>query len=280
MHPTNEFGIVYRRLLSDLLNKDHAIVEYNERTKTRVAALPGGESFKLDLRNGLLPTCGLRRLHPRTAAAEIAWFLKGSDDVTWLEERDVRIWSPFAINGQIENAYGFRWRRAFGRDQIGKAVTALKANSSDRQCYISAWDPGKDGLGATGKNFPCPVGFTLNIINGELHSTYLLRSSDVFVGLPYDIMGHAMLMAIIAGWIDKRLTLGSLTVTMAHPHMYEDHWDMARECLQRPNLAKTEIPLLQIKQDRPDWDHFINLYEQKSRRQRWPEFNPRPRLVL
>lgn len=280
MHPVNEFGLVYRRLLSDLLNKDHAVVEFNERTRTNVAVLPGGTSFQLNLQEGKLPTCGLRQLHPRTAAAEIAWFLKGSDDVTWLEERDVRIWSNFAEAGTVANAYGYRWRRAFGRDQVGKAVETLKRDASDRQCFISAWDPGKDGCGNRGKNFPCPVGFTLHIINGQLHSTLLLRSSDVFVGLPYDVMGHAMLMAILAGWIDKNLSLGTMTVTLAHPHMYDAHWEMAQQCLRRPSIAKTDISLLQITQDRPDWDHFINMYHQSARKQRWPDFNPRPRLVL
>lgn len=280
LHPTNEFGTVYRKLLADLLNRDHSDIEFNERTKTNVAILPGAQSFQLSLRDGQLPTCGLRRLHPRTAAAEVAWYLKGSRDVRWLEERDIRIWSPFHTDGIVENAYGYRWRSAFGRDQIGDLVQHLQKDPSSRQAYVSAWDPRYDGLGKRGKNFPCPVGFTFHITNNQVHSTLLIRSSDVFVGLPYDVMGHAMLMQIIASWIDERLTLGTMSVTLAHAHMYDAHWEMAQEALNsRANLVKTEIDLIAIKQDRPDWDLFISQYDDAARKARWPEFNPRPRLI-
>jgi len=281
LHPTKSFGTVYRKLLRDLLDKDHAIVEVNKRTKTRVAILPGAQAFQLDLQDGRLPLNGLRRTYPRTAATEIAWFLKGARDVAWLEERNVRIWSDFAEkNGEVANAYGYRWRSAFGRDQIDAAVETLKRDPSSRQVYVTAWSGRSDGLGKKGKNFPCPVGFTLNIINNQLHSTLMMRSSDVFVGLPYDVMGHAMLMAILAGWIDKRLTLGTMSVTLAHAHMYQDHWDLARQCLSRKKLVDTKIKLLQIKQDRPDWDYFISLYEQQCKRKQWPDLNVKPKLIL
>lgn len=281
LHPTTNFGTVYRKLLADLLNKDHALLEFNERTKVNVATLPGAQSFQLDLSNNNLPTCGLRKTHPRTAAAEIAWFLRGSKDSKWLDEREVRIWNDFADkDGTVANAYGYRWRSHFGRDQVGKAVETLQRNPSDRQCYVSAWDPARDGLGGKAKNVPCPVGFSLHVIANRLHLTATMRSSDVFVGLPYDVMGFAMLMGVLAEWISPRLELGTLTFVLNHAHMYDCHFDMARECLRAGRTVCPEIPILRIGQDRPDWDFFIQSYAQSCLRKAWPEFNPRPKLVL
>ena len=177
LHPTTNFGTVYRKLLADLLNKDVALLEFNERTGVNVATLPGAQSFQLDLSNNILPTCGLRKTHPRTAAAEVAWFLTGATNNSWLEERDVHIWKGFAEkNGIVKNAYGYRWRSHFDRDQIGRAVETLQHNPSDRQCYISAWDPARDGLGNKSKNVPCPVGFSLHVIANKLHVTVTMRS--------------------------------------------------------------------------------------------------------
>lgn len=281
LHPTTSFPSVYRKLLGDLLNKDYAYREFNERTKTNVAVIPGAQAFKLDLSDGKLPVCGLRKLRPRTAAAEIAWFMKGTQDVTWLEERDCRIWSAFAKNGQVENAYGYRWRKHFGRDQIGDAVKTLQKNPTCRQVYIGAWDPGADGLGQKATNFPCPVGFSISITDMKLHCTMMLRSSDVFVGLPYDVMGQAMLMAILANWIDPRgrITLGTLSVVLAHAHLYDKHWEMAKQCITRETV-RTTVPLLAPSMDRPDWDLFIATYDQHARKARWPDFDPRPELIL
>lgn len=281
LSPTKDFGVVYRKLLDDLLNPHHAVMETNERTGSRVLVIPHAQAFQLDMSEHVLPTCGLRKLYPKTAAAEIAWFLKGSSDAAWLDERGVKIWNEFANDNstKVPGAYGYRWRKKFGRDQIADAVMTLQRNPSDRQCFVSAWDPGADGLGRKAKNFPCPVGFSLHIIGGKLHCSVFMRSSDVFVGLPYDVMGHAMLMAVMANWIDPALKLGTLTFTLAHAHLYEAHWQMARIALRYP-LVRNGIPLIALGPQRPDWDLFIAEYGEASRKANWPEFNPRPELVL
>jgi len=278
---TPPFSHVYRDLIRHIIY-DGAI-ETNERTGHRVAVHDGGYSFTLDLSDDRLPVVGSRKLFPRTAAAEVAWFLVGKQDVTWLK-RYAPIWDKFveADGVTIDSAYGYRWRRHFGRDQLSLAVEALRSNPTDRRIFISAWDPGKDGLGEPGqKNVPCPVGFTLSITRGRLNSTMLLRSSDVFVGLPYDVMGHALLMSVLARSIDPELGLGRMHVSLAHPHIYETHWMMARTCLLGPLVEeKPELPRC--------WDMgevianpegYVAEVAQYAKEVEWPAFSPRPEVV-
>lgn len=273
--------VVYRELLRKLLESDQA--EVNKRTGTLIKTLFGAYSFKLDLSNGRVPVVGSRRLYPKTAAAEIAWFVSGSDNVSWLEKY-CGIWSEFteADGETVTSAYGSRWRSWFGRDQLGLAIEALSNNSTDRRIFISAWDPATDGLGEPAKNVPCPLGFTLSIVGGALHSSMVLRSSDVFVGLPYDVMGHAMLMQVIATTLG--VSLGTMHVTLAHPHLYEPHFDMARECVQHQfSAAETQGPLLQpfdLYAVEREPDEFVEAYVAESKECVWPTFSPRPELVL
>ncbi len=141
------FGYAYEQLLIKLL---HAPVEKNERTGKGVHTLYGAVCFKLNLNDSCVPVCGVRRLYPQTAAAEVAWFLSGRRDVSWLTKH-TKIWDSFAEDVAVdaggpesvksrvvENGYGYRWRHHFGRDQLADAVTALEANPSDRRVYVSA----------------------------------------------------------------------------------------------------------------------------------------------
>ena len=279
MTPFQQFHEVYPDLLEELLASP--LVEVNARTGSEIRMLPGPTSFKLDMTDQLLPVCGVRRLYPRTAAAEVAWFVRGEQSVGWLEKY-AAIWKKFVEDDgdTILAAYGYRWRRHFGRDQLADAVQALRDDPTNRRVYVTAWDAASDGLTAKGqRNVPCPVGFTLSVIGGLLHSALLIRSSDVFVGLPYDVMGHAMLMAALAASIGL-MGLGTMHVTLAHPHLYAKHYEMARECLgqnvvpDKPKLLSWNLASVEA-----DPDGYVWANSKAAQDVEWPAFAPRPEVI-
>lgn len=243
---TYNMMFAYRRLLSEIRN--HGVTERNARTNTEIRMLRGGYSFKLDLSDGRLPVPGNRRYYPHVAAAEVAWQFMGTKDPTFIVRKAPKIWSKFVEketyttnNGDgegpveaerdvLKTAYGYRWREHFGRDQLLLAVEELRNNPTNRQLFISAWDPSSDGLGGSQpKNIPCPVGFTVSRYEQELHMSVFIRSSDVFVGLPYDVMGYALTMDAIAASVG--LTPSTLMFSLAHPHVYKPHWNAVRACI-------------------------------------------------
>ena len=242
------FHEAYRGLLSELMN--HGVTEVNERTKTEIKMLQGAHSFKLDLSDGRLPVVGNRRYYPHVAAAETAWQFMGTKDPKFILGKAPKLWSKFLEDedftftdmdnhGEVtrterrsvlKTAYGYRWRHAFGRDQLELAIHELKTNPTNRQLFISAWDPRSDGLGGLQpKNIPCPVGFTVSRFGNDLHMAVFIRSSDVFVGLPYDVMGYALTADAIAATTGLRPK--SLHFTLAHAHLYKPHWNATRACL-------------------------------------------------
>lgn len=275
------FNTAYHDLLGDLVSSPFS--EVNERTGVEIKMIPGGYSFKIDLSDQTLPVTGSRKLFPHVAAAEIAWFIRGDQDTVFLNQHGVKIWDKFveADGKTVEAAYGYRWRYAFDRDQLWCAIEALRKNSTDRRIWVQAWDPRVDGLGAAGqKNVPCPVGFTLSLVDGLLHSSLFIRSSDVFVGLPYDVMGHAMLMAVVAASVGA-MGLGSMHVTLAHAHLYKSHYDMVDAALsqtmypQGPKLyAWTRDDVLR------DPDGFVWTYRKAAQDVAWPSYSPKPELIL
>jgi len=257
--------------------------ELNARTKAHVRVGRGGTAFKIDLSDGLLPVVSCRKTFPRSAAAEVAWFLLGERSTNFISTY-TPMWNKFVDElgpneFGVAAAYGYRWREHFGRDQIQLTIDALRKDRSDRRCYISAWDPASDGLGAEGqKNVPCPVGFSMSVTAGELHSSILLRSSDVFVGLPYDVMGHALLMDAVA--CELGVTPGVMHITLAHVHLYEHHWEMAEEALRQvPVFAHMPLPGCTVAQIVAAPDVYVTQYADAAQQIEWPKFNPRPHVV-
>lgn len=276
MITTQFWSEVYRGLLNEAIN--FSPESLNERTGHRVKTIRGGESFKLDLSDGLVPIPDFRKFFPATAAVELAWFLSGSRDLAWHEKLS-KIWGPFSVDGVVPNSYGYRWRSYFDRDQIGLAVQELQTNPSSRQVLISAWDPGRDGLGFPAKNVPCPTHFTFSIQEEELHSSLFLRSSDLFVGLPYDIMGHTMLMHAFAKSLDVQM--GTLHVTLANAHVYDSHWDATYEGLHLHPGTQPEVQgaFMSVSEITRIPDLFIKRIEANAKASAWPEFNPHPELI-
>lgn len=287
--PARDFPSLYEELLWRLMRQGSE--ELNERTGKRVKVYPyGGASFTLDMSGHELPVVGRRRLYPATAAAETAWYLLGTQDPTFMMRHAKVVWEKFLEDNPdqdagasaskiIKAAYGYRWRKHFGRDQLQLAMDALDRNPSDRRVFISAWDPAEDGLGAQGQlNVPCPVGFTFSVLDGRLNSTYLLRSSDVFVGLPYDVMGHALLMAAVGETIGVQL--GFMTFTLAHPHIYDVHYAMADEfILQTPVKPKIMLPRWTVDQIVGHPDAYVEKVRKDGNAVPWPDFAPRPEVV-
>ncbi len=225
----NEFDEQYKRLLKTIL--EHGIEEKNERTGHVCKSLPG-MTMKFDVGAGF-PLLTLRKIPLKVFIAEQMWFLMGQKNLAFLQ-RFTKIWDEFAEeNNCVESAYGYRWRKHFGRDQIDGLVKLLEKDPSSRHGVILMWDPSDDGLanGIKKKNVPCPYTFTVQIMGGRLCLHLIIRSNDMMLGNPHDVSGFALLMHMLAQRLN--VGLGSLTISISNAHIYDIHFDQAKEIVNR-----------------------------------------------
>lgn len=287
---TTNFSVAYRELLSELAR---GIVERNARTGVNILMLEGGHSFKLDL-NGEIPVAGNRQYFPHIAASETAWQFMGTKDPSFILSKAPKLWSKFVeqelIDGEtnpagqtisvLKTAYGYRWRKAFGRDQLMLAVKELRDNPTNRQLWVQAWDPRCDGLGGPQpKNIPCPIGFSISRSNLDLHMSVFIRSSDVFVGLPYDVMCYALTLDAIAasvGCVPK-----TIHFTLGHAHLYEPHWGMAEKSYNEEWLDNCSplLPGFPIQAIESDPEAYVAWVKHKTAFARKHPWNPMPDVI-
>ncbi len=225
----NDFDLQYARILREIL--DYGIEEKNERTGHICKSLPGMQ-MKFNLADGF-PLLTLRKIPLKVFIAEQMWFLMGQKNLAFLQ-RFTKIWDDFAeANNCVESAYGYRWRKHFGRDQIDGLVKLLKEDPTSRHGVILMWDPADDGLasGTKKKNVPCPYTFTVQIIGGKLCLHLVLRSNDMMLGNPHDVAGFGLMAHFLAEKLG--VNVGWLTVSISNAHIYDIHFDNAKEIVSR-----------------------------------------------
>jgi thymidylate synthase len=228
----NTFDATYQTLLTKLLTE--GVREVNMRTGKETAALPG-LTLSHDIERDGFPLLTLRKIPVKMFVAEQIWFISGSRKPGDFLRDYTKIWDMFTNPGDVVTvAYGYRWRKHFGRDQLGLLVQLLEKDQSSRHGVVVTWDPSSDGLGGVAKkNVPCPYSFTVNIIGGRLHLHNIVRSNDMVLGFPADVAGFALLQCILA----ERLGVapGVYTHTISNAHIYDNHYAGAETMLIRKN---------------------------------------------
>jgi len=225
------FDEIYQSLLEDIMQR--GVREVNQRTGHETAALPG-LSFSLDLERDGFPLLALRKIPAKLFIAEQIWFVSGARKPDDFLNDFTKIWNDFTNPGDVVTvAYGYRWRRHFGRDQLGKLVQLLERDPSSRHGVVVTWDPANDGLGGISRgNVPCPYTFTVNIIGGRLNMMNVVRSNDMILGFPHDVPGFALLQLMLAQRLGVRP--GVYSHIIANAHVYDTHYEAAEKLIKRP----------------------------------------------
>lgn len=168
------------------------------------------------------------------ALYEALWMLAGRNDLAPLQ-RYVKTFDAFSDDGKtLHGAYGYRWRQAFGFDQLRVIINRLRANPDDRRCVLQMWDAPRD-LGGAGKDVPCnDVATFQRGANGELNMVVFCRSNDVLWGAYYANAFHfAILLEYMALGIG--CAVGTYTQVSVNWHGYEatirSVWELPRLAL-------------------------------------------------
>src|SRR5690348_10762280 len=192
-----------------------------------------GHQMRFDLSAGF-PLVTTKRVHFKSIAYELLWFLRGETNTKYLREHGVSIWDEWADeNGELGPVYGKQWRSwqgADGRtiDQMTQVIEQIKSNPDSRRLIVSAWNVGELEKMALA---PCHALFQFYVAGGKLSCQLYQRSADVFLGVPFNIASYALLTCMIAQVTG--LVPGEFVHTLGDAHLYLNHLDQAREQLTR-----------------------------------------------
>lgn len=163
----------------------------------------------------------IRDANPFFHLIESLWILGGSNRVE-LPRMFLGSIDRFSDNGvTFHGAYGHRLRKAFGFDQILRAIEMLVTKPDTRQCVMSIWHPELD-MGTQTKDMPCNDLVMLDVVNGRLNMTVCNRSNDAIWGAyGANAVQFSMLHEFIA--IYAKLERGFYVQQSNNFHVYTDN---------------------------------------------------------
>jgi thymidylate synthase len=204
-----------------------------DRTGTGTVSL-FGERLRYDLSKGF-PLITTKRVHFKSVAVELLWFLRGDSNTAWLRERGVTIWDEWADeNGDLGPVYGRQWRSwptpdGGHVDQITELLATLRRDPDSRRMIVSAWNVSQLPEMALA---PCHAMFQFYVADGRLSCQLYQRSADMFLGVPFNIASYALLTHLIAAQVG--LVPGDFIWVGGDCHVYSNHVEQVREQLGRP----------------------------------------------
>ena len=180
-------------------------------------------TVSVDMRRPVL-TMKERSLSYKFMAAEAYWILSGDDTVAGIAPWNSRI-ANFSDDGErFFGAYGPKIQA-----QLPYVIEKLKNDKDSRQAGLTIW---RETPPAT-KDVPCTVAIFANIRFGLLNVGVFMRSSDVWLGLPYDVFNFSMLGHLICAHLGD-VQPGCLYLTAFSSHLYESNFVDALACSTMP----------------------------------------------
>ena len=228
-------------------------VAKSDRTGTGTRSV-FGHQMRFDLAQGF-PLVTTKKVHFKSVALELLWFLRGDSNAKWLQERGVTIWNEWAgADGDLGPVYGVQWRSWPAPtpedpdahiDQIAQVVQQLKANPDSRRIIVSAWNVAALPQMAL---MPCHALFQFYVApatepggRGRLSCQLYQRSADIFLGVPFNIASYALLTHMLAQQCD--LDLGDFIWTGGDCHIYSNHFEQVTLQLTREPRAWPQLVL-------------------------------------
>lgn len=183
-----------------------------------------------------------RRLNYRFMVAQWLTTFLGLEDLPILENYNKAI-ASYETDGQggTYPSYGPRLHA-----QWPFVFKMLRDDIDSRQAVMSIWEkqipnnaePNQQEY-ITKYYIPCTLSLQFLIRGERLHTIATMRSSDAWLGLPYDFFNFTMLANYLASSIshEKRRPIhpGSITINMGSSHLYEPHWESALSITDAPS---------------------------------------------
>lgn len=263
----NRLDSQYKQLVEDIISIG---VTRTDRTGVGTKSL-FGRTIKLNLQEGF-PLLTAKRTFFKGALGEMLWFLGGVCNNKDLNDMGINIWNEWADpeTGELGGIYGVQWRgwKKFPKlpwpgghqydhniervDQIAELIKNLKENPHSRRLIVEGWNVGElDQMALP----PCHKSFQLycDTENNRLSLMLYQRSSDVGLGLPFNIAQYASLLHMFAHLTGY--TPWELTIVLGDVHIYLNHLgeDQLPLVLER---APKKLPTLHINRRVDDIDDF------------------------
>jgi thymidylate synthase len=203
-----------------------------------------GVQFRIRNVRDRLPHIEARNFSLSYFVAETLWYMSGENSTAWIS-RYAPFWKDISDDGVTANsAYGariFRRHDRIGNSQIVQwdyVKEELRKDPDSRRAVIHIRTP--DDSVHESKDVPCTLALQFFIREGKLHLHVNMRSSDIILGIAYDVPAFTTMQEVLAN--ELGVELGEYVHTSNSLHCYERDFAMLDEIARSSDNLGRPMP--------------------------------------
>jgi thymidylate synthase len=176
------------------------------------------------------------------ALAEVVWILQGSANAKVINFWNSKLPKFSGKTVVYAGAYGYRLSHYFGFNQIEAAYNALREDPITRRVVLTIWGSQTDFPRESFPRYsdiPCNICSMLKVRDGKLWWSQIMRSNDIFLGTPYNLIQFTVLQELLASWLN--LKVGAYSLYCDSLHLYLKNQKEVKNSVISSN-SSTNIP--------------------------------------
>ena len=206
-----------------------------------------------------------RDQNPFFTLLEAIWMIAGRNDVEFVKRFNSRM-GDFSDDGvRLNGAYGHRWRRRFGVDQLVTIIHHLQKNPESRRAVLTMWGVAQDlSVIDRSKDVCCNSHVYFDLRGGKLNMTVCCRSNDAVWGCyGANAVHFSFLQEFMAHALDS--DVGVYRQFSNNLHAYQHLYDLSK-FLPPPTEAPDNYYLTSEKPHFPiistPWEYWLHEAEE------------------
>lgn len=272
----NEDEQNYLNLCKDIMNNGDLV---NTRPGIKAKSV-FSRQLRFNVRDGVFPALTTKKVFLRGSIEEMLFFVSGKTDTGILKQKGVHIWNGNTTRefldkrglhhypeGDIGVSYSFQFRHAGaedqytgchsdytgkGVDQIAQVIEELKSDEPNRRIMINLWAvPHMDKMSLP----PCLFCYVFYKNEEYVSLQAIMRSADVFLGVPFNITGACLMLNMICHLAGRRPK--ELVLDMVDAHIYENHFEQIQEQMTRETYPFPRLRIKRSKEEIGTIDGFV-----------------------
>lgn len=202
-----------------------------------------GVCFKIKDPRNRIPFVPKRKFSISYMIAELLWYVSGNNSTEWISYYS-SFWKKISDDGMTANsAYGARIfvpNKAIANSEFSQwdyVKEELHNDPDSRRAVIHIRVP-QDSISAK-LDVPCTLALQFFIRDQKLHMITHMRSSDLILGIAYDIPAFTFFQELLA--LELGVGLGEYIHFSNSLHIYQRHYKMVESFLQTDEVENAKL---------------------------------------
>lgn len=196
-------------------------------------------NFSFELTNLDNNVINVRNISKSYLCAELTWYMLARNDVAFINPF-AGLWGRISDDGVTSySAYGDVVFKRHGFNQVDKIIELFTADPDTRRAVINFNVPNKNVIET--KDEICTIALQFYIRDNKLNCTGIMRSNDIWYGMPYDVVFFTELQKYIAHRLN--IECGSYIHNVISLHCYERNYDDMKQVINSDVTEKISIDI-------------------------------------